>query len=132
MVREESALAPVEHPATAERATLQPCAKLWLERDGKIALSEWRVALLEAIEATGSLAEAAERLEVPYRTATYKLREIETNLGVRLVATHSGGAAGGGSQLTPEARDYIRRWRAFSADLDAWVAARFWDAFAEG
>ncbi len=132
MVREESALAPVEHLATAERATLQPCAKLWLERDGKIALSEWRVALLEAIEATGSLAEAAERLAVPYRTATYKLREIETNLGVRLVATHSGGAAGGGSQLTPEARDYIRRWRAFSADLEAWVAARFRDAFAAG
>ena len=121
--------APGPQPAGA-RDTLEPRAKLWLERDGKIALSGWRVALLEAIEATGSLAEAAERMDVPYRTATYKLREIEANLGVRLVATRSGGATGGGSQLTPEARDYIRRWHAFSADLDAWLETHFHAAFA--
>ena len=63
-------------------------------------------------------------------STTAECREIETSLGVRLVATRSGGATGGGSQLTPEARDYIRRWRAFSADLDAWVAVRFHAAFA--
>ena len=108
---------------------LEPRAKLWLELDGRIALSEWRVALLEAVEATGSLARAAERMDVPYRTATHKLREIERNLGVRLLATQSSGAEGGGSRLTPEAHEYIRRWRAFSADLDAWVAARYRAAF---
>src|SRR3954467_5950598 len=108
---------------------LVPRSKLWLEADGRIALSGWRVELLEAVEATGSLAGAAERMGVPYRTAMYKLREIETNLGVRLLATRSGGATGGGSLLTPEAHDYIRRWRAFTADLDAWVAAHFRDAF---
>ncbi len=108
---------------------LVPHAKLWLEHDGKIALSGWRVALLEAIAATGSLAEAAERMDVPYRTATYKLREIEASLGVRLVATRSGGAAGGGSQLTPAAHEYIRCWHLFSADLDAWVATHFSAAF---
>lgn len=108
---------------------LEPRAKLWIEVDGEIALSGWRVALLEAIEETGSLAKAAERLAVPYRTALYKLREIERNLGVRLVATQSGGAAGGGSRLTPEGQELVRRWRAFSAGLDEWVAARFRAAF---
>lgn len=108
---------------------LAPRSKLWLEVDGRIALSGWRVALLEAVEATGSIAAAAERMGVPYRTATYKLREIETNLGVRLLATRSGGATGGGSLLTPEASEYIRRWRAFTADLDVWVASHFRDAF---
>ena len=119
----------VEPGSTPVPPDLEPRAKLWLERDGRIALSEWRVALLEAVEATGSLARAAEQLDVPYRTATYKLREIERNLGVRLLATQSGGAAGGRSHLTPEAREYIRRWRAFSAELDAWVAARYRAAF---
>lgn len=119
----------VETRATPVPPALEPRAKLWLERAGKIALSEWRVALLEAVEATGSLARAAEQMDVPYRTATYKLREIERNLGVRLLATQSGGADGGGSRLTPEAREYIRRWRAFNADLDAWVAARFRSTF---
>lgn len=114
-----------ERAATPAAPDLTPYGKLWLERDGKIALSGWRVALLEAVEATGSLAAAAERLGVPYRTATYKLREIEANLGVRLLATRSGGATGGRSDLTPAARDLIRRWHAFSADLDAWIADRF-------
>ena len=112
-------------------ADLTPQAKLWLERDGKIALSGWRVALLEAIEATGSLAAAAERMDVPYRTATYKLREIEASLGVRLIATRSGGSSGGGSHLTPAAHDFIRRWHTFSADLDAWVATHFRAAFGQ-
>jgi len=108
---------------------VEPRAKLWLEVEGKIALSEWRVALLEAVEETGSLARAAERLAVPYRTASYKIREIEDHLGVRLLTGQSGGAAGGGSRLTPEARELMRRWRAFSAGLDEWVAERFRAAF---
>jgi len=108
---------------------LRPQAKLWIEIDGKIALSQWRVALLEAVEATGSLAKAAEQLGIPYRTASYKLREIEENLGVRLVSGQSGGAEGGGSRLTPAGHDYVRRWRAFADGLDAWVAAHFGAAF---
>ena len=108
---------------------LQPRAKLWIELNGKIALSEWRVALLEAVEATGSLTKAAEHLGVPYRTASYKLREIEENLGVSLVSGQSGGPEGGGSRLTPAGRDYVRRWRTFAAELDSWVEARFQAAF---
>jgi|SRR5919202_6578544 hypothetical protein len=73
------------HRYESPMTQLQPQAKLWIEIDGKIALSEWRVALLEAVEATGSLAKAAEHLGVPYRTASYKLREIEENLGVHLL-----------------------------------------------
>ncbi len=110
-------------------AQLQPQAKLWIEIDGNIALSQWRVDLLEAVEATGSLAKAAERLGVPYRTASYKLREIEENLGVRLVSGQSGGAEGGSSRLTPAGQDYVRRWRAFAEGLEAWVTTHFEAAF---
>jgi molybdate transport repressor ModE-like protein len=76
-----------------------------------------------------SLANAAEQLGVPYRTASAKLREIEENLGVRLVSGQSGGAEGGGSRLTPAGHAYGRRWRAFADGLDAWVAAHFAAAF---
>lgn len=108
---------------------MEPRAKLWIEIEGKIALSEWRVALLEAVEETGSLAKAAERLGVPYRTASYKLREIEDHLGLRLLEGQSGGAAGGGSRLTPEGHEMVKRWRAFSVGLDDWVEAHFRAAF---
>ena len=108
---------------------LEPRAKLWLEIGGEIALSEWRVTLLEAVEETGSLARAAERLSVPYRTASHKVREIEEHLGVRLLEGQSGGIEGGRSRLTPEGRELVDRFRAFSAGLDEWVDAHFRAAF---
>lgn len=40
---------------------LVPRTKLWLEIDGRIALSDWRVRLLEAVGETGSLKAAAAR-----------------------------------------------------------------------
>jgi len=106
---------------------LTPHVKLWLTlgEGDDLALSGWRVALLEAVAATGSLARAAERLDIPYRTARYKLREIERHLGLTLVSGQSGGAAGGTSELTPAARELIARWRSFSVGLDAVATARF-------
>jgi hypothetical protein len=65
----------VPRPEPYRGEALCPRSKVWLERGGQVVLSDWRVELLEAIEATGSLARAAERLDVPYRTAWYKLKE---------------------------------------------------------
>ncbi len=99
--------------------------KVWLERGGVLALSEWRLDLLKAVDETGSLSEAAERLGVPYRTAWYKLKDIEETLGMKLLATHSGGADGGHSELTPEAQELLARFRRVTAGVAEYVEARF-------
>ena len=114
------------HDGTARDAsTLQVRSKIWIERDGAVALSEWRVALLEAIDAKGSLSRAAEALDVPYRTAWERVKETEAELGVRLLESESGGADGGGSRLTPEARDLCRRFRRVSGGIHEVVSRRF-------
>ncbi len=100
-------------------------SKVWVERGGEVLLSEWRVELLEAVAETGSLAAAAEQLGVPYRTAWHRVKETEAHLGVRLLATESGGAEGGGSRLTDEAVDLVRRFRRVSAGLAEQVERRF-------
>lgn len=100
-------------------------AKVWVEQGDDVLLSEWRVALLEAVDATGSLAGAAERLDVPYRTAWHKVKEIEERLGVRLLLTESGGADGGGSRLTDEAKDLIARFRRVTVGVADLVEHRF-------
>ena len=100
-------------------------SKVWVERGDAVLLSEWRVELLEAVAETGSLAAAAERLGVPYRTAWHRIKESEAHLGVRLLATESGGAEGGGSRLTDEAADLVRRFRRVSAGLTEQVERRF-------
>ncbi len=104
-------------------------SKLWIEVKGRAVLSDYRAAILEGIERTGSLSKAAEELKVPYRTAWQRLKESEEVLGLRLVESQSGGAEGGGSSLTPTARELLRRYREFSQGLDALVDRRFREAF---
>ena len=111
---------------------LRPRSKIWLERDGVVVLSEWRVALLEAVDATGSLAGAATRLNVPYRTAWARLREIEAGLGFRVLDTQTGGSEGGGSTLTAEAREVLARFHRVADGVAALVDDRFHSEFGEG
>lgn len=108
---------------------LEPRSKLWIERGGKVVLSEWRITLLEAIDRTGSLAKAAEEMGVPYRSAWQRLKESEERLGVRLVDAQSGGADGGGSVLTEAARDLVHRYRRFSEGIAELVDQRFKESF---
>jgi molybdate transport system regulatory protein len=100
-------------------------AKIWFERGGKLVLSDWRVELLTAVGETGSLTRAADRLSVPYRTAWSKLKEIEDQLGIRLIESQSGGAGGGGSLLTPEAHELIARFRRVRDGVAELVRERF-------
>ncbi len=106
-------------------------SKIWVERATEVLLSEWRIELLEAVAETGSLARAAELLGVPYRTAWHTIRETEERLGVRLLETESGGAEGGGSRLTDQARDLIGRFRRVTAGVADLVEQRFRDEFGD-
>lgn len=92
---------------------MEPRAKLWVEQDGKLVLSDYRVRLLELIDETGSLAEAAERMQLSYRRAWGKVREIEQNLGLKLVESAAGGAGGGGSRLTDDGRRLVAMFERF-------------------
>jgi|ERR1051326_3069163 molybdate transport system regulatory protein len=109
---------------------MQPRLKVWIEgQDGRVLLSEWRVALLEAVARHGSLSAAARELGVPHRTAWQRVREMEERLGTRLVETSSGGAVGGGSCLTEAARIYIERYQRMRQGLDEQLQERFLAAF---
>mgnify|MGYP005841916157 CR=1 FL=1 len=105
--------------------------KFWVEQDGGLVLSDWRIGLLEAIAATGSLAEAAAQFDVSYRVAWRKLREIEQRLDVRLFKGHSGGKDGGGSTLTPLGYEVVQRYRHFRRGLVEMAEQRFQETFAD-
>ncbi len=85
--------------------------KVWLERGDEVVLSEYRARLLEAVAEHGSVAAAAEALHLPVRTAWKKLREMEAAAGLPLLESGSGGSAGGGSDLTPEAVAMVEAFR---------------------
>ncbi len=100
---------------------LSPQVNVWLEVGGEVALSGWRVALLEAVDRHGSINAAAAAMGIQYRLAWQRIHEMEERLGLVLVQTVAGGAGGGGSVLTPAARDLITRFRAMNAAIEAFV-----------
>ena len=110
---------------------LTPKANFWAEISGDVVLSEWRVQLLQAIDEAGSISGAAQQLDIPYRLAWERVREMEQALGQTLVDAQVGGAGGGGATLTPLAREYMRRWQEFHQGLETLVAQRFAAAFGE-
>jgi len=125
---------PKRHPPSSRsviRDQVEARSKIWCERGGELVLSEWRLDLLAAVGETGSLSRAAERLDVPYRTAWHKLKAVEEQLGVRLLETQSGGAGGGGSSLTPDALELIRRFRRVRQGVSELVSKRFESEFAD-
>jgi molybdate transport system regulatory protein len=111
--------------ASREEEPLVIRSKVWIERNDGVVLSDWRVELLEAIDAHGSLRRAAEQLNVPYRTAWDRIKATEAALGIRLLETESGGADGGGSQLTPQAREVCRRFRRVTSGVHEVITRRF-------
>ena len=106
-------------------------AKIWIEEDGKLVLSGYRVRLLQLIEEAGSLAEAAKVMGLSYRRAWGKVKELERNLGVPLLESAAGGSGGGGSQLTPEGRKLVARYERFRIAADTALAEAFRVAFPE-
>jgi len=104
---------------------LTPCHKLWVERDGRIVMSDYRVRLLELIAETGSLAQAAQSMGLSYRRAWGKVKEIEQNLGLALVTSEVGGPGGGHTVLTEEGREFVAAYRRYQERVARAVAQAF-------
>jgi molybdate transport system regulatory protein len=109
--------------------SLEPRLKLWVEKDGVLVFSDYRAELLEHIATTGCITGGAERMGLSYRRAWGKIKEIEQNLGVKLVQSEAGGPGGGRTSLTPEGEEMLARYRVFHAAAQAHVSRDFAEAF---
>jgi molybdate transport system regulatory protein len=108
---------------------MEPHLNIWIEQNGTVVLSEWRVQLLEAIEQTGSINGAAAVMKITFARAWGKIHEMEEGLGFKLVDTQIGGVGGGGATITANGRKLIRKFRAISQGLDEEIEQRFSAAF---
>jgi len=110
---------------------MEPRFNLWIEHNGVVVLSEWRVKMLEAIDQTGSISHAADKMKITYHRAWEKLHEMEEGLGFKLVDAQVGGVHGGGAELTAKGRELIKKFRAFSQGFSDEIDERFEKAFKE-
>ncbi len=88
-----------------------------------IAIGPGKIALLEAIEQSGSLTAAAKQLDMSYRRAWLLLDEMNRALKRPAVESSKGGSTGGGSLLTETGHQVIALYRRIEATAEQACAA---------
>jgi len=97
---------------------------------GGAPLSHGKAELMELIRETGSIRQAAVRMDMSYRRGWLLIDELNRMFRQSVVETKHGGKSGGGAALTDFGEELLRRFRAMEkqtmkalkADLD-WLAA---------
>ena len=83
---------------------------------GTVAIGPGKIALLEAIAATGSITAAARALGMSYRRAWLLVDETNRCMVEPAVETVAGGERGGGTALTPAGAELVTRYRALERE----------------
>ena len=104
-------------------------AKLWIEIDGKPFFGEGRFKLLKGIDKHGSINQAAKAAGIPYRRAWSYLHAMEDRLGIKLIVSQTGGYNGGGTLLSMEAKEFLKRYEGMMSDLEDVLKKKTWNFF---
>ncbi len=103
---------------------------MWLEVDGAVVFGGGRVALFQAIEETGSIKQAAEKLNMSYRAAWGKIKATEERLGLKLVQRQAGGRKSG-AELTPKGKELLNLYKQYKKDVITVTDSVFFEFFHE-
>jgi molybdate transport system regulatory protein len=90
---------------------MQSRFRLRIGNDPESSLGPGKIALLEAIEQTGSISAAGRKLGMSYRRAWLLVDALNRAFHQPLITTATGGREGGGTALTPVGIDVVRRYR---------------------
>jgi len=95
-----------------KKVSLYIRSKVWFEDgSGGVIFGMGRLKMLEAIERNGSIQSAAKELKMSYRALWGRITATEIRMGRQLLTRNIGGAAGGGSKLTPFAKILLENYR---------------------
>lgn len=87
-------------------------------KDGQKVFGRGPLILLETVDKLGSLNKACNELNMSYSKGWSIINNAETLLEYSLVMTHTGGVDGGGSSLTPKARDLMKIYKNFCKEAE--------------
>lgn len=102
--------------------------KIWLERGGK-AFGDGPWDILRRVDRLGSLRQAAAEINMSYSQAWALVRMLEKRLGFPLLEKRVGGRNGGGSVLTPEARELVFKYGIFRERADRALQSLYEEVF---
>lgn len=103
--------------------------KSWLQGNKGQVLGAGKARILEAVVEYGSLNAASRALNMPYRRVWSGIKAAEENLGAPLLTKKIGGIKGGGSVLTGQAVELLKRFKILEGDVKAFAEERFLELF---
>ncbi len=102
-----------------ENKNLKVRMRIWIEAEtGETLFGEGQIGILEAIEKEGSINAAAKSLGMGYRSMWGRLKKIEQRIGTPLLVRRKGGAFGGESVLTSEAKIMMEKFRQLQQQIN--------------
>lgn len=87
------------------------------EDDGRKIFGKGPLNLLKKIDEIGSLHQAAKEFNMAYSKAFKIIKTAESHLGMPLIIRTTGGKSGGGSTLTPEAKELILNYESLERKI---------------
>lgn len=94
----------------------------WVQKDDHKFLGGDRISLLEKIDECGSITKAAKEAGISYKTAWDTVNMMNNMADKPLVERMTGGKGGGGTYLTSEGKDIIRRFRIIQEEHRKYLA----------
>jgi molybdate transport system regulatory protein len=113
----------------AHRAPGSPEIRFRVDFDDRCSIGVGKIRLLEAIENTGSLSQAARDMAMSYRRAWLLIDSLNAEFDTPVISATVGGSGGGGAKLTSFGRELIEAYRELEARL-APLTANYMSKFA--
>jgi len=113
-----------------KRFRLKVQTKLWLENKevGAVVMGKGKAEILELIDKKGSIAAAARELGVSYKKVWNHIKTLENNTNKQYVIATKGRRSGG-SIITDEAKEFIRKFKKLKKEVEEFADMRFMEIF---
>lgn len=94
-----------------------PEIRFRVDFDDRCSIGVGKIRLLEAVERTGSLSQAAREIAMSYRRAWLLIDSMNAEFDTPVISASAGGTGGGGAKLTPFGRELIAAYRSLETRL---------------
>lgn len=95
--------------------------RVWIDKEGKSFLGPGKIHFLELVKEHGSISKAAAALNMSYSKAWGLVDAMNSLAKQPLVIKKTGGAGGGGAELTEEAERILEIYHKFCSNFEAFL-----------
>lgn len=113
---------PAQRVSRGQESAASPGIRFRVDFRDRCSVGIGKIRLLEGIERSGSLSQAAREMGMSYRRAWLLIDSMNEEFDAPVVSATVGGSGGGGAKLTPLGNDLVVTYRALEARVAALTA----------